>query len=67
VKVHFPWDRACRAFVDAVRQIGNYLDPRQYTVVSASARCLAKIPSGRNEDRIREFDGRFGSSFRSGK
>jgi L-fucose isomerase-like protein len=37
VKVHFPWGRACRAFEGAVREIGTYLDSRQYTVISAAA------------------------------
>ena len=35
VKIHFPWERACKAFDGAVSAIRRYLDTRHYTVVSA--------------------------------
>ena len=35
VEVHFPWDRACRAFDGAVCEIRKQLDTKHYTVISA--------------------------------
>jgi len=35
VKIHFPWERACKAFDGAVRLIRKHLDTRHYAVISA--------------------------------
>ncbi len=37
VKIHFPWDRACRSFDDAVGALRQQLDSRHYTIAAATA------------------------------
>jgi L-fucose isomerase-like protein len=37
VKIHFPWDRACKSFDDAVRALHQLLDAQHYTIAAATA------------------------------
>ncbi len=51
VKIHFPWDRACQAFHDAVCEMQTVFNPQHYTLVAPS------VPMEDPDEVIRFLDG----------